>query len=164
MHTVIGVMGGAVADEATREHATTLGKLIAEQGWTLLNGGRNAGVMAASAAGAHEVGGLVVGILPDGDRSHAAPDIDIAIPTGLGDARNAVNVLASDVVIALPGGAGTLSEISLALKTGRPVIALGFPLGAAFERYYDSGALADADTPDEAIALARRFLGEGGAS
>jgi uncharacterized protein (TIGR00725 family) len=160
VHTVIGVMGGAVADDATFERARVLGRLVAKQGWTLLNGGRNAGVMASSAAGAHEAGGLVVGILPDDDRSRAAPDIDIAIPTGLGDARNAVNVLASDVVVALPGGAGTLSEISLALKAGRPVVALGFPLGATFQQYYDSGGLVDAATPEEAVSLAKRLLGE----
>ena len=76
----------------------------------------------------------------------------------MGDARNAVNVLASHVVIALPGGAGTISEVALALKSGRSVVALGFPLGVSFPRYYQQGQLVDASTPDEAIEAARRFL------
>ena len=68
----------------------------------LLCGGRDAGVMEAVAAGAHDAGGLVVGILP-GDTAHGVADgVDIAIPTGMGDARNAINVLASHVVVALP--------------------------------------------------------------
>lgn len=161
MRTVVGVMGGAIADEETEARAYELGRLIAENGWVLLNGGRNAGVMAASARGASEAGGLVVGILPGDSRAGAASHIDVAIPTGLGDARNVVNVLASQVVIALSGGAGTISEVALALKNGRSVIALQFPLGAAFTQYYERGLLLDADSPSEAVAIAKRMLSEG---
>jgi predicted Rossmann-fold nucleotide-binding protein len=78
--------------------------------------------------------------------------------TGLGDARNAINVLSSHVVVALPGGPGTVSEIALALKAGRPVVLLGFPLGVPFGPNYERGQLVDAATPDEAIAAIRRFL------
>jgi uncharacterized protein (TIGR00725 family) len=124
---VIGVMGGGVANAATSALAEELGEAIAREGWILLNGGRDAGVMAASAHGAARAGGLVLGILPGRDLAGAAPDLTIGIPTGLGDARNVINVLASDVVVAMPGGAGTLSEIALALKNERPLLLLGWP-------------------------------------
>lgn len=158
MRTIIGVMGGAVATEEALANAYELGSLIAENGWVLLNGGRDAGVMAASARGAREAGGMAVGILPGESTAGATPHLDIAIPTGLGDARNAVNVLASQVIVALPGGAGTISEVALALKSERPVIALDFPLGAPFATYYARGLLIDVATPAEAITVIRRLL------
>jgi uncharacterized protein (TIGR00725 family) len=160
VRTVIGVMGGAVADEAVLENARETGRLIAEEGWVLLTGGRDAGVMAAASQGASDAGGLVIGVLPGDSTEGTAPHVDVAIPTGMGDARNAINVLASQVVIALPGGAGTVSEIALALKSGRPVVLLGFPLGRPFERYYLSGRLIDADTPQDAVAIVTSFLAE----
>ena len=162
MQTIVGVMGGALADEAVTANAREIGRLVADNRWTLLTGGRDAGVMAAASAGAHEAGGLVIGVLPGDSAAQAAPDVDIVIPTGLGDARNAVNVLASHVVIALPGGAGTVSEIALALKCRRPVVLLDFPLGAPFQLYYASGRLIDATTPADAIAIAISFLAEQG--
>ena len=122
---VVGVMGGASVTEPVLRAAHELGARIARKGWVLLNGGRDEGVMAASARGAREAGGCVVGILPGRDRRGASPDLTVAIVTGMGDARNVINVLSSDVLIALEGGAGTLSEIALALKSGRPVILLG---------------------------------------
>ncbi|MFN8177092.1 MAG: TIGR00725 family protein [bacterium] len=143
---VVGVMGGADAAPETLALAEALGAAIAAAGWILLNGGRDAGVMAASARGAARAGGLVVGVLPGRDRRGASPDLSVAIVTGLGDARNAVNVLSSDVVVALPGGAGTLSEIALALKAGRPVVALGWQRGslADFEGIIRAASLAEA--------------------
>lgn len=161
MRTVIGVMGGAVASEETEAIAYELGRLIAESGWVLLNGGRDTGVMASSARGAADAGGLVIGILPGESRAGSAPGITVAIPTGLGDARNVVNVLASDVVVALAGGAGTISEVALALKSGRPVIALQFPLGVAFDAYYERGMLMDASSPSQAVKIAERLLSQG---
>jgi uncharacterized protein (TIGR00725 family) len=160
MRTIVGVMGGAIVDDAATANAYRIGQLIAESGWVLLNGGRDAGVMAASARGASEAGGLVVGILPGDTVANAAPHVDVAIPTGLGDARNAVNILASRVVVALPGGAGTVSEVALALKAGRNVVMLGFPLGAPFGSYYERGQLVDAASAEEAIGLVAGFLGE----
>lgn len=160
MLTVIGVMGGAVVPEEVLEQAYTVGKLIAEHGWVLLNGGRNAGVMEASARGASEAGGLVVGILPTDTTTGVAPSVDIAIPTGMGDGRNAINVLASHVVIALPGGAGTVSEVALALKAGRDVVLLGFPLGTPFSPYYERGQLSDAATAEQAIDLVAASVAE----
>jgi uncharacterized protein (TIGR00725 family) len=138
--------------------AYELGRLIAENGWILLNGGRDAGVMDASARGAHEAGGLTVGVLPDDDRSRASEHLDVAIVTGMGSARNNINVLSSDVVVACAGGAGTLSEIALALKAERPVVVLAFDVGTAFSAYTRSGQLVVVDTPAEAIGAAKRWL------
>lgn len=160
MLTVIGVMGGAVVSDEVLDNAQRIGGLIAEHGWVLLNGGRNAGVMAASALGANEAGGLVVGILPGDNTTGIADGVDIAIPTGMGDARNAINVLASRVVVALPGGPGTVSEVALALKAGRSVVLLGFPLGVPFAAYYERGQLVDAATAEEAIVYVERFVGQ----
>ena len=160
LRTIVGVMGGGLASEAVSADARETGRLIAENGWVLLTGGRDCGVMAEASRGAAEAGGLVIGILPDDTSEGVAPHVDIAIPTGMGDARNAINVLASHVVVALPGGAGTASEVALALKADRPVVALGFPIGAPFERYYASGRLVDAATPADAIAIVTSFLAE----
>lgn len=157
---VIGVMGGANVSDEVLHTARELGRLIAEQGWVLLNGGRNAGVMAASAAGAKEAGGTVIGILPDRDTSAAAPDLDFAVVTGLGDGRNVINVLSSNVVIACQGGAGTVSEIALALKNGRPVILMGMPVEAALDSYRGTGMLSEANTPKEAVAQAAALLAQ----
>lgn len=141
MRTVIGVMGGASVNAGALRDAYETGRLIAERGWVLLNGGRDAGVMAASARGASEAGGLVIGILPGHDKRGASPHIDVAVPTGMGDARNVINVLASDVVVALPGGAGTISEVALALKSGRTVVSLGLVMDSTLRSYRDCAQL-----------------------
>jgi uncharacterized protein (TIGR00725 family) len=155
-------MGGAQANDAVLADARETGRLIARSGWVLLTGGRDCGVMAEASRGAAEEGGLVIGVLPGDSADGVAPGVDVAILTGMGDARNAINVLSSRVVIALPGGAGTASEIALALKCGRPVVLLGFPLGAPFEPYYAAGRLIDAETPADAVAIATSFLAEEG--
>lgn len=154
VRTVIGVMGsGRPLDEAARSVAIELGAMIARRGWVLLTGGRAAGVMEAASRGAREAGGLVIGVLPDADAASASEHLDVAIRTGMGDARNAINVLSSDVVIALPGGAGTLSEIALALKAGKPVIAVGWDPGAAMHEAAH-GRLTLVGSPIEALAQA----------
>lgn len=150
---VVGVMGGGTADAETLEKARELGERIAREGWVLLNGGRNAGVMAASARGAREAGGLVVGILPDDHWGRVSPDVTLPILTGMGDARNIINVLSSHVVVACRGGAGTISEIALALKAGRRVILMDFDTGGIFDRYEMEGRLLRVATPREVIAL-----------
>lgn len=160
MRTIVGVMGGGCADERIEQLAYRTGQLIAENGWALLTGGRDAGVMAAASHGAAAAGGLVIGILPGADLDGVAPHVDIAIPTGMGDARNVINVLASRVVIALPGGAGTLSEVALALKSGRTVVTLDFPLGAEFEAYRRQNRLRHVGTAVEAVAVVREILTE----
>ena len=122
---IIGVMGaGETATQADLDHAYQLGQLIAQQGWILLTGGRNAGVMDAASRGAKASGGLTLGILPGKDTQGLSPAVDIAIVTDLGNARNNINVLTCDGVIACGMGMGTVSEIALALKNGKPVILL----------------------------------------
>ena len=81
--------------------------------------------MAAACRGAAGAGGTTVGLLPGKDRDDANPHVSVALPTGLGQARNAVVVRAADTVVAIGGGYGTLSEIALALRCGKPVIGLG---------------------------------------
>lgn len=159
MRTVVGVMGsGSDRDAALLRTARELGAAVANAGWVLLNGGRSSGVMEASARGASEAGGLVVGVLPDADSLGASRYLDVAIRTGMGEARNVVNVLSSDVVIALSGGAGTISEVALALKAGRTVIALDFDPGSGFREWRESGRLIYVAGVAEAIAAARDLL------
>jgi uncharacterized protein (TIGR00725 family) len=121
---MLAVVGSATCDEATAALAREVGRQIARLGAMLVCGGRG-GVMQAACQGAKEEGGTTVGILPGGDRSQANPYVDLPIATGLGEARNAIVVRAADAVIAVGGGYGTLSEIGLALKMGRPVVGLG---------------------------------------
>ena len=154
---IVGVMGGADATDDVARKACELGALIAGQGWILLNGGRDAGIMAASARGAAEAGGITVGILPDTDSRHAARNIQIAICTGMGSARNVINVLSSDVVVACPGGAGTLSEIALALKHGKTVITMDFDTKGLFADFIRNGRLIELDSPAEIVARIRQI-------
>ena len=156
---IVGVMGGGEASSRTETLACDLGAAIAKNGWVLLNGGRASGVMDASAKGASEAGGLVVGVLPTRGTEGMSPHVHVPICTGLGDARNVVNVLSSDAVVALPGGAGTLSEVSLALKNGRSVVLLGFDPGPVLGHYYRTNLLHDAASVEDAVSLLKRILG-----
>ena len=143
----------------THAHTSTpLGQLIAAEGWVLLNGGRRAGIMDASARGAFEQGGLTVGILPDDDTRDMSPFIQIPILTGMGSARNTINALSSRVMVACPGGAGTLSEIALALKHGRAVVLMNMDVGNLFAVYEDEGRLKKVSTPEEAIVAVKSYL------
>ncbi len=123
MPVQISVIGDAAADAARLETAYRVGRLAAERGWSVLTGGLG-GVMEAASRGAAEAGGLTVGILPTYDFSTANAHVKIKIPTGLGHARNAVVVAAAAGVIAVGGRYGTLSEIALALKLGKPVVGI----------------------------------------
>src|SRR5262245_54046126 len=124
--TVIGVMGPAACDGQTAELARAVRRAIAERGAVLLTGGRS-GVMEAACRGAREAGGLTIGILPGAVAAESPPNpfVELALYTGLGEARNWVNVCASDALIAIGGGFGTLSEIALALKARKPIVLLG---------------------------------------
>jgi len=159
--TIIGVMGpGGGAGEKDLENARRLGMLIARQGWVVLCGGRSVGVMDAVCKGAKEAGGLTVGVLPDDDSVGASEAVDVAIVTGMGNARNAINVLSSDVVVACGMGAGTASEIALALKANKDVILLGdHPEAVAFFRAIGKDSVKLARDPDEVIVIVRRLLG-----
>jgi uncharacterized protein (TIGR00725 family) len=101
-----------------------VGRLLARRGAVVVCGGLG-GVMEAACRGASREGGTAVGILPGLDRSAANPFVSVAVPTGLGEARNALVVRAADALIAVGGAYGPLSEIALALKAGKPVIGLG---------------------------------------
>ena len=123
---VIGVMGPAACDDQIAEVARAVGRAIAERGAALLTGGRS-GVMEAASRGARDAGGLTIGVLPGAGPGDSPPNayVDVAIYTGLGEARNWVNVCSSDALIAIGGGFGTLSEIALALKARKPLVLLG---------------------------------------
>jgi uncharacterized protein (TIGR00725 family) len=119
----IGVMGPSECTGPVRDLAREVGRHIAVAGAILVCGGKG-GAMEAAAQGAREAGGLTIGILPGTDPYDANPYVDIPVVTGLGEARNWVNVLTSQAVIAVHGGVGTLSEIALALRAQRPVVLL----------------------------------------
>lgn len=122
---IIGVMGrGENATANDLQNAYILGQLIAKQGWILLTGGRNVGVMDAVSKGAKSADGLTIGILPGKNQDGMSSWVDIAIFTDMGNSRNNINVLSSDLVIACGIGAGTASEIALALKANKQVILL----------------------------------------
>jgi uncharacterized protein (TIGR00725 family) len=120
---LIGVVGSGEEDAELSRISEEVGARIARSGSVLVNGGLG-GVMRASAKGSKEAGGLTIGILPGWDIKEANPYIDITIPTGMGEMRNVLIVRASRGLIAVGGGYGTLSEIALALKTGKPVVGL----------------------------------------
>ena len=150
--------GGEIVNAGDYEDARRLGGLIAKEGWILLNGGRASGIMEASARGAKENDGLTIGILPGNDPTWASEYIDIPILTGIGFARNYINVLTSDVVVALPGKTGTVSEIALALNIGKKVISLNFDLGPLFKNYEDEKQLIYAKQPEEVMSLIKKIL------
>ena len=120
----ISVIGGHNADHAVEKLAYQVGKTIAKLKAVLVCGGLD-GVMAAAARGAHEAGGLTIGLLPGKEKADANPYIEIALPTTIGYARNAMVACSADVIVALPGSYGTSSEICYGLVYGRPVIDLG---------------------------------------
>jgi hypothetical protein len=153
---IVGIMGAGRATARDLRLAEELGELVARHGWIVLTGGRPDGVMDAASRGAHRVeGSLVLGILPD-ERGGVSEHVDVAVFTGMGNARNVVNVLTSDIVIACgAGGSGTASEAALALKTGKPLILLApTPEAEAFFRTLGDTVLVARDA-HEAIELAR---------
>lgn len=122
---IIGVMGpGDDTPQPVLDTAELLGQKIAQAGYVLLTGGSNTGVMQAATKGAKAAGGLTIGILMGKDKANMAQGVDIPIVTGLGSARNNINVLTSNTIVACGIGAGTASEISLAIKAGKQVILL----------------------------------------
>ena len=119
----VAVVGGGDADADALAIAEEVGRHLAQRGAVVVCGGLG-GVMEAACRGAKAEGGTTVGILPTEDRSHANEYVDVAIATGLGEARNALVVRTADVVVAVDGEFGTLSEIALALRTGTPVVGI----------------------------------------
>ena len=160
--TIVGVMGpGEGATEDDVRAARELGALVAGEGWVLVTGGRACGVMEAASRGAREAGGLTVGILPSEDAGDASEFVDLAVVTGMGQARNQINVLTSRVVISCGAGAGTASEIALALKARKPVILLCATAEArAFFASLGGEAVHLAGSPREAVEIARTMIRE----
>lgn len=159
---IIGVMGaGNLATSTDLENAYQLGTLIAQNDWILLTGGRKAGVMQAASKGAKIANGLTIGILPGNNTDDLAEDIDIAIVTDLGNARNNINVLSSDVIIACGMGTGTASEIALALKNQRKVILLSKnKLSKQFFQDLSPENVFIAHNPAKAIDLVKEIIEE----
>lgn len=120
----IAVVGARELSPQEEQLAYSVGKIIAGLGAVLVCGGLM-GVMQAAARGAKQAGGLTIGILPGIDKADANPYIDVAIPTSIGFARNAIVACSADIIVALPGSYGTSSEISYGLIYNRPVIDLG---------------------------------------
>ncbi len=119
----VAVVGGSQPSETQARAAEAVGEQLARAGAVLINGG-GGGVMAAASRGAQRAGGLVIGILPGEDRGEANEFVSVALATGLGELRNGLIVRAADVVLAVGGAYGTLSEVALALATGVPVVGL----------------------------------------
>ena len=149
----IGVVGEGVCSARVAREAERVGAAIARAGAVLFCGGLR-GVMEAAARGAAEAGGVVVGLLPGFRRRDANRWVTIPIVTGMDQARNVILVRSSDAVIAIGGRYGTLSEIALALKVGRPVVGLGtWRLAQPEGRRVP---LVSVRTPEEAVARALR--------
>ena len=142
----VAVCGASEATASQLESAREVGRLLAKAGVVVINGGLG-GVSGAASEGAAQAGGTVVGILPDTDRRGANANLTIALPSGMGQARNVLIVTAAESVIAIGEGWGTLSEIAVARRLGRPVVALdSWPVEG----------LESVATPGEAV---RRALG-----
>lgn len=149
MKPSIGVIGGSRASGEILQIAERVGEEVAKSGAVLVCGGRS-GVMEAACHGAKNRGGTTVGILPGDNREQANRYVDIPIVTGMGVGRNVIVVRSSQVVIAIDGSHGTLSEIAYALQLGIPVIGL--------RTWEFSDEIQIVETPEEAVALAVRLL------
>jgi uncharacterized protein (TIGR00725 family) len=122
--TYVAVVGPWEATASESAAASALGALLADAGCVVLCGGLG-GVMAAVARGVRSRDGVAVGLLPGRTREGASPDLTVALATGLGELRNGLLVRSADVVVAVGGSWGTLSEVALAVRTGVPVVAIG---------------------------------------
>ena len=145
---VVSVIGGHSCTEEVEQIAHNLGKNLAKVVDILISGGLS-GTMKAVCCGFKAGGGLTIGIIPGYNKNEANPFVDIVIPTGLGLARNVLVVKSADVVVALPGEAGTLSEIAYCLQFGIPVISL---------KSWDIPGVIKVETAEEAIKEVKRLL------
>jgi len=145
---VVSVIGGHSCTEEVEQLAQNLGKNLAKVADYLISGGLG-GVMMAACQGFQAGGGVTIGIITSYDKEDANPYVDIVIPTGLGLARNVLVVNSADAVVALPGEAGTLSEIAYCLQFGIPVISL---------HSWDIPGVIKADSVEEAIQKVKEFI------
>ena len=141
----LSVVGAGEAEEEVLDLAVRVGREVARQGCILVCGGLG-GVMAAACRGAREVGGRTVAIVPGSEASSANLWAEVVVPTGIGHARNVIVVQSGDAVIALPGLWGTLSEVALALKIGKPV--------AAVRAWRDIPGVLHEEEPERAVIAA----------
>lgn len=165
---MVAVIGAADLDPEYEEYAEEIGAAVARGGFGLVCGGLG-GVMAAACRGARrelpEGSGRIVGILPGNDKRRANPWVEIAVPSGLGIARNVLVVATADAVVAVGGASGTLSELALAWQLGVPICALtvadGWSARLAGESIDDKhgGRIHAADTVDEVARWLDRTLG-----
>lgn len=146
----IAVIGAGEAGEELYEQARQVGQLVAGRRGIVVCGGLD-GVMEAVARGATEAGGVAIGVLPDEDRRRANEYLSYSVATGVGEARNFAVVCTADAVIAVGGEYGTLSEIGLARKVGRPVVSLG--------SWELPGHIIVVSSPEEAVEAAFGQLG-----
>jgi len=148
------VAGPGVCDEETAALARAVGRGLAEAGFTVVTGGEG-GAMEHASHGAREAGGTVVGVLPGTDRARANVHADVTVVTGIGHARNLSVVASGDVLVAVGGGWGTLSEIALAGVLGRPVVVLA---GWRLEHLRElPGEVHYVESVEEAVATATRL-------
>ena len=156
---IVGVMGAGVTTPENLQLSYELGKAIALNNWVLLTGGRKAGVMDAASRGAKAGGGLVIGVLPGKDTSGMSDAVDVPIITDMGNARNNINVLSAQVIIACAIGLGTASEVALALKNHKPVILLQ-PTEITYQFFASltDELLFSAETVEKAIALVEEII------
>lgn len=151
MSGYVAVIGpGQGATDRDLADADRAGSLLADAGIVVVTGGLG-GVMAAAARGARAAGGTSVGLLPSSDRADGDPAHTVLLATGLGELRNGLVVRAADVVLAIGGSWGTLSEVALAVRVGTPVVAV-----RSWELPADAVHLA-ADIEDAVAAVLRRL-------
>lgn len=147
----IAVIGGREVSQEILKKAEAVGRLIAERDAVLLCGGMG-GVMEAACRGAKSAGGVTVGILPTGSRLDANPFVDIAIPTAMGMARNAIIIQSADAAVAVGGSYGTLSEMAFARHNGIPLVSVdSWPVDETVPKISD---------PEEAVEWVFQRIGQ----
>lgn len=151
MTRYVAVCGSGRTAQVDLDRAEQVGKLLAEAGAIVVCGGLG-GVMDAAAHGATSAGGIAVGLLPDIDREGASEHLTVALPLGMGEARNALVARSADVLIAIGGEWGTLSEIALGKKMGKTVI--GLDTWDLSHKGREIEGIVHADSPEEAVRLA----------
>lgn len=146
----VGVVGSGVCPQELYRLARDIGFEIGRRGWMLICGGLG-GIMEGACRGCVDAGGMTVGLLPGLLKDEANPYVQVAIPTGLGEARNLLVVRASDILVAISGGYGTLSEVALALKSGKKVVGL--------ETFKTVEGMHHASNPEEALKFVEEHMG-----
>lgn len=154
MTPYVAVVGAGDADPSLEDVAEAVGRGLGERGAVVLCGGLS-GVMEAACRGTRAAGGTSVGILPGEDRAAANEFVDVALATGMGEMRNALIVRACDVVVAIGGEYGTLSEVAFALKIGRPVV--GYETWELRKRSAADAGVVRVGSAEEAVATALRL-------